>query len=182
MAYTQEPDIPDIIKGCDPEVAFQRAIKKEIEKIIDQEKSDGSLIVYFILEKFGLDLAVFMKWSDKRSLIRFFELKAFVGSRQGGVGFGNQRGEGSQVDLLQLDDQQLTLADQFIRWILVDGTKPKGTDRFAIFDNKQAKNAAMSGVSRGKQNNLRINELMKHAITWNKLSEELNIFLYYKGL
>ncbi len=173
MAHTQEPDIG---KGGNPEGEFQKAIKQEITKILDQKKSDGSLIEYFLLEKFGLDLAVFMMFENHFS-IRFFELKAFVGSRPGGVGFGNQGGEGSQVDLLLLGNQQLGLADQFIRWILVDGVKPKGEGRFAIFDNKQAKNASMGGVSRGKQNNLRVNELMRNPITWDKLSKELEHFL-----
>lgn len=76
-----------------------------------------------------------------------------------------------------LGDQQLNLADQVIRWILVDGIKPKGTSRFAIFDNKQAKSAAMGGVSKGKQNNLQVNKLMRSAITWDKLSEALEHFL-----
>jgi len=173
MAYTHEPDIK---KGGKPEGKFQKAIEGEINKMLAQKKSDGSLIEYFILENFGLDLAVFTRF-DNHIAIRFFELKAFVGSRQRGVGFGNQRGQGSQVDLLLPENRQLSLADNFVRWILVDGTKPKGADRFAIFDNKQAKNAAMGGVSRGKQNNLRVNNLMRNAITWDKLSKKLECFL-----
>lgn len=173
MPYTQEPDI---IKGCNPEGKFQKAIEGEIKKILDQKKSDGSLIGHFILENFGLDLAVFTRF-DSRFSIRLFELKAFVGSRQGGVGFSNQRGKGSQIELLLLGNQQLSLADHFTRWIFVNGTKPKGTNRFAIFDNRQAKNVTMGGVSRGKQNNLRVNELMRNAETWDELSEELEHFL-----
>ncbi len=174
MAHIQEPDI---IKGCGPEETFHRAIKNEIEEILSRMKSDRSLIEYFILDKFGLDLAIFMKWFDGSSTIRLFEIKAFVRSRQGGVGFGNRRGEGSQVDLLLLQEKQLILADEFIRWILVDGTKPKGTRRYAIFSSREAKSAAMGGVKRGKQNNLRVNQLMRNALTWDQLSEELKRFL-----
>ena len=141
---------PDILKGRNPEGVFQRAVLEEVNQILMDGKREGSLIDYFILEKFGLDLAVFMKHVENRTSLRLLELKAFVGSRQGGVGFGAQRGEGPQVDLLGLKGQQLGLADQFIRWIVVDGTKPSGTDRFAIFDNKGGKDAAMGGVRKGK--------------------------------
>lgn len=174
MAYAKEPEI---IKGQNPEGTFQIAIKKEITKMLDQKIIDDILKEYIILEKFGLDIAVFLKWADNRSSIRFFELKAFVGSRQGGVGFGNRRGEGSQVELLLLGDRKLGLADQFIRWILADGTKSKGIERFVIFNNKQAKNSAMGSVKKGKQNNFRVNVLMRKAITWNKLLEEIEHFL-----
>lgn len=117
-----------------------------------------------------------MKWSNGHFTAHFFELKAFVGSRQGG-GFGNQKGEGSQVDLLLLGNSQLSLANQFIRWLLVDGTRPKESSRFAIFDNNEAKNAAMGDVRRGKQNNLRVNDLMKSAITWTQLIESIRTFI-----
>ena len=174
MAYTHEPGI---VKGRNPEGALRRAIGEEIRRILDQKKAEASLIEYFVLQNFGLDLAVFAKWADNRSSIRFLELKAFVGSRQGGVGLGNQRGEGSQIDLLLLGNQQLSMADQLIRWILVDGTAPKGGKRYALFDNKQAKNAATGGLRRGKQNNLRVRELMRNAVSWDRLSEELDHFL-----
>lgn len=171
MTYTQEPNI---VQGSKPEDTFQKAITEEIKKIL--EKKSQSLVEYFILPNFGLDVAVFMQWPDC-STARFFELKAFVGSRQGGVGFGNQHGEGLQVDLLLLGSSQLKLADQLIRWMLVDGTRPIGSRRFVIFNNDQAKNSAMGGVSRGKQNNLRVNNLIANAITWDDLSAELESFL-----
>lgn len=175
MAFSQEPNIA---KGYDAESSFQRAIKEEIEKMLDQKRIEGTLIEYFILENFGLDIAVFIHWQDNRYSIRCFELKAFLGLRPDGVGFGNRQGVGLQVDLLILGVQKLNLADQFIRWILVDGTKLKGTDRFVIFDNIQAKNAAMGGVvARGKTNNFRVNQLIKKAISWNELSKEIESFL-----
>lgn len=173
MAYTQEPDI---VQGSEPEETLRKSIIEEIEKILEQKKLSQPLIEYFLLQNFGLDVAVFVTWIN-RSTVRFLELKAFVAQRQGGVGFGNQQGKGSQVDLLLLGKSQLNLADQFIRWIVVDGTKPKGSTRFAILNNNQAQNAAMGGVRREKQNNFRLNTLMSNAITWNELSKALEAFL-----
>ena len=168
---------PDIIQGSSPEETLQKAVVEEIKKFLSNRKSNGHLIEYFIIEKLGLDIAIFMKDLQNRFTVLFLEFKAFVGSRQGGVGFGNQRGDGVQVDLLLLDNSKLSLANQFIRWILVDGTKPKGSSRFVIFDNDQAKSAAMGGVKKGKQNNFRVNDLMRNAITWTELIESLNRFI-----
>ena len=123
MSGVEEPDVE---QAKQPEEIFRRAVIRVIKNILERKKEKNSLIEYFILQNFGLDIAVFMKWSDNRSTVRFFELKAFVGSRQGGVGFGDSRGRGPQVDLLLHEDQQLDLANKFIRWLLVIGTKPKG--------------------------------------------------------
>jgi len=177
VIYVEHTEEPDILKGHNPEDTFQKAIKQEIALMLDDQKSKGYLVNYFILEYFGLDLAVAMKRPNGRSSIRFLELKAFVGSRQGGVGFGDRCGEGSQVDLLILAGQQPALCDRFVRWILVDGTKPKGSNRYVIFNNKQAENAAMGGVRKGKQNNLRVNDLLKYGTTWDRLLEEIAYFL-----
>jgi hypothetical protein len=174
MAFTKEPDI---IKGHNPEETLQRAIKEEICKILDEKKTDGTLTTYFILERFGLDLTVVIKWSDNRCSIRLLELKAFVASRQGGVGIGNQSGEGSQIELLLLDADQMSVCDEFVRWLLIDGTRPRTTARFAFFGMKAAKNAAMGTVRKGKQNNLKVNQLMEEALTWNELSTNLKQFL-----
>ena len=177
MGYVEEPEIT---KGSNPEDTFQKAVVEELKKFLAEKKSNGTLVEYFILEKFGLDIAIFIKWPNNHFTVRFFELKAFVGSRQGGVGFGNQKGEGSQIDLLLLENSQLSLANQFIRWVLVDGTKPKGSSRFAIFDNNEAKNAAMGGVRRDKQNNLRVNDLMRNAITWTQLIKRIRTYIMLK--
>lgn len=174
MAHTTEPDISRSSRN--PHSMFKDAIVKELEEILKQTKLSQALVEYFVLTEFGLDVAVFMQWPNRLSL-RMLELKAFVGSRQGGVGFGNGKGEGPQVDLLLLGNTRLHLADQYIRWILVDGTKPSGTKRFTIFDNSRAKSEAMGDVSRGKQNNLRISPLMTGAVTWDDLSRELQSFL-----
>ena len=173
MAFVPEPYVSQGIQK--PEAILQEAVTHEIEKILEKSK-DKSLVEYFILPHFGLDIAVFIH-RNGHFTGRFLEFKAFVGSRQGGVGFGNGQGDGSQVDLLLLEATKLHSANQYIRWILMDGTKPFGTKRFAVFDNSLAKAAAMGGVSRGKQNNLRVKSLMTAAITWDDLSRELESFL-----
>jgi len=174
MPISQEPEI---MKGHSPEATFQSVIKFETSKILDQRKAEGFLIAYFILEYFGLDLAVFMKWADGRYSFKLLELKTFVGQRQGGVGVGNQRGQGSQIDLLLLNDEQLNVCDEFIRWIFVDGTIQAGKKRYALFGTRDGKNAVMGKVRRGKQNNLRVSDLRKNMISWNTLVEQLEQFL-----
>ena len=174
MAHTAEPHISQ--SSRDPHGTFRNAIVEETEEILKQAKLGRALVECFVLTEFGLDVAVFVHWPDRLSL-RLLELKPYVGSRQGGVGFGNGKGEGCQVDLLLLSNPRLHLADQYIRWILVDGTKPAGAKRFAILDNSRAKSEAMGGVSRGKQNNLRINPLMTDALSWDDLSGQLQSFL-----
>lgn len=174
MPISQEPEI---MKGHSPEATLQLAIKSETSRILDQRKAEGILVTYFILEYFGLDLAVFMKWADGRCSFKLLELKAFVGQRQGGVGVGNQRGQGSQIDLLLLNGEQLTVCDEFMRWIFVDGTVQAGKRRFAFFGTRDAKNAVMGKVQRGKQNNLRVSDLRKNVISWNELLEQLEQFL-----
>jgi len=168
---------PDIETGLRPEETFQAAIKEGVRLALDQLISNGTLGQYFILEKFGLDIAVFLRWQDNSVSAKFLEMKAFVGSRQGGVGFGNGKGEGPQVELLLLDSGKLGVADRFVRWVLVDGTKEKGIERYTIFDSNQARRSAMGQVTKGKQNNLRVQELMRDAMTWNKLLNEIRVFL-----
>ncbi len=174
MAFMPEPNILPGIPN--PEAILQEAVTGEVVKILERSKANQSLAEYFVLSGFGLDLAVFMQ-QNGHFTVRFLEFKAFVGSRQDGVGFGDRYGKGSQVDLLLLGNTRLRLADQHIRWILVDGTKPFGTKRFAIFSNSCAKGEAMGGVSREKQNNLRIKSLMTTAITWDDLSTEVESFV-----
>jgi hypothetical protein len=168
---------PDISRDSCPEGKFREAVINAIEKILEDKKEAGSLVEYFRLEDFGLDIAFFMEWSDNRSTVRFLELKAFVGSRKGGVGFGDAQGRGLQVDILYRENSQLELANRFIRWLLVDCTRNKGSERFVIFDNIQAEAAAMGGVGRRKQNNFRINALIKNATTWDRFLKKLEEFL-----
>jgi len=171
MMFTPEPE------NVYPEREFRQAILREIEELCNHERSAGSLLDYFVLEDFGLDVAVFTRRANGQSSVRFFELKAFGGQRAGGVGFGDSRGEGREVDLLSLNERKLAVADEFVRWILASDLVEHKANRYAIFDNHQARDAAMGGLARGKQNNLRVNQLMLQAVTWERLSEEIQCFL-----
>src|SRR3989338_5754468 len=136
MAYTEEPTIR---KGGEPEKTFHKAIKNEIEEILNKSKLNGKIILYFILENFGLDLCVCTKCVTGDFSIKFIEIKAFVESRKNAVGFGDSRGDGSQVDLLCLEDTKLNLANSFIRWVMVDAHQQQNNlQTYAIFDNAVA--------------------------------------------
>jgi hypothetical protein len=65
------------------------------------------------------------------------------------------------------------ICDEFIRWLFVDGTKPKARARFALFGTKTGKSDAMDSVRKGKQNNLGVNQPMEEAITWNESCRNL---------
>jgi len=175
MAHTPEPDLA--ARASPPERTLQLALLEEIEAILGDKKAKGMLSEYFVLQGFGLDLAVFAEGAGGVASCVFFELKAFVGARADGVGFGNGRGRGSQIDLLMLNLSQLNLADAVIRWVVVDGTRSWGTARYAFFDNSRAQAAAMGGVRPGKHNNLRVSALLQNAITWYQLSQEVERFL-----
>jgi hypothetical protein len=162
---------PEIIKHENPEQTLQHSLILEIRSLFNQSKAD-----YFLIEGFGLDIAIFTKRNEV-SYSRFLELKAFVGNRPGGVGIGTSKGRGAQIDLLLLPASELQLADAFMRWVLVDGTLPKGSPRYAYFTCTQASKAVMGKVARGKQNNLRVSYFQKHLITWDQLSDELLHFL-----
>lgn len=111
MEDLQEPNIE---QGINPENTFQVEVVQELKKFLEEKNHNGTLSEYFILEKYGLDIAICTKWSNGHLMVRFFELKAFVGSRRGGVGIGDQKGEGNQLNLLLLENLQLSLANEFI--------------------------------------------------------------------
>lgn len=169
MAYTKEPLIE---KGQDPEKIFQIAFKNELISILKTKKDNNIIQEFLLIDGFGLDIAAFQKSNENMKAI-FFELKAFVGSRAGGVGFGNSKGKGTQVDILLMAEAQIKVIDECVFWILVDGTKPVGERRYVLFTSTEAKRVAMNGVQAGKQNNLRINELLLNAISWEELSTRI---------
>src|SRR4051812_35621065 len=76
-----------------PEAAFQSAVVSVVEDVLRAENRRFAL-----MERFGLDVAVFLDASP--ATVRLLEVKAFNAQRMGGVGFGNGRGIGPQVDLL----------------------------------------------------------------------------------
>lgn len=172
MAHSEEPSLK---QGNKPELLFQNALITEIKSILSLRKESGTLSNFFIIPRFGLDIAVFLK-NGNRSSVRFIEIKVYKGDRPGGVGFGNQKGEGIQVDLVSLDQEALMLADQFIRWVVYDSTR-QGEERFALVTNSTIKASAMGEVKQGKQNNIRIKDLKDSMVTWAQLMLELEGFL-----
>ena len=154
-----------------PEGRFQEAVAAAIE---DTLTAAGRR--FLVLQRFGLDIAVFMA-NQPQNVIRLFEVKSYNEQRPGGVGFGNRRGQGAQVDLLLCLDASLPLLDGMIRWVYADATLPPGSPRYALFTCAKAKAAAMGGVARGKQNNLRTSALRDCLVAWNQLCEELHSFL-----
>jgi hypothetical protein len=107
----------------------------------------------------------------------FIECKAYNGQRQGGVGFGNGQGEGPQVDILTIEDRGASVLDPHVRWVIVDATMPYKSERFALFDNRQARAAAIGGVASGKQNNFRLAALKDGMTTWTVFCERLKAFV-----
>jgi hypothetical protein len=157
---------PIVTAISQPEASLQAAFVAQLRSDLTARE-----VPFVLIESFGLDVAVF---ATPNGLDRnvFFELKAFVGQRAGAVGFGNQKGLGPQVDLLydsvagsHHEPDVLRRLDRNIRWLLVDGTRPIGTERYALFTSEQAQVAAMGGVRPGKQNNLRIKSFV-HWHSW----------------
>lgn len=160
---------PEIALGKNPEQSFQQALMAEIRSLLTQDVSN-----FILVESFWVDIAAFIEM-DGHNYVRMIEVKAFVGNR---LGIGNGSGKGSQIDLLIHSPEELKVVDSSIRWVLGMGTLPKGSPRYAIFTSVQAKDAAMGeGVTRGKQNNLRVADFESQLITWDELIRMLRQFL-----
>lgn len=153
-----------------PEKHFERALDAVIRANLLNS------VAAAIVPRFGLDLAIFMHHLIASRVV-FVEAKSYGGQRQGGVGFGNGVGEGPQVDLLLSSMDQLTVLDSHVRWAFADATQPWGTTRYALLTCSEARDAAMGGVARGKQNNFRISALAGHSIYWPAFCEKLVAFL-----
>jgi hypothetical protein len=170
---------PILESGKQAEATFQRALVATIHAARNSVN-----LPFVVIERFGLDIAVLIGNKDQLR-IKMLELKAFVGGRPGGVGFGDSQGRGPQVDLLwdgqknqPRSPQELELLDHSVRWVLAFGLKPIGTPRYAMFTCKEAQKAAMGGVHPGKQNNLRITEFEKGLLTWNALCDRIQNFVF----
>jgi hypothetical protein len=156
-----------------PERVFEMTIVEVVRDLV-REARCGCLVV----PKFGLDVALFLRTSGGGAYSRFLEVKVYAAGRPGGLGFGTPKGTGPQVELLLNTEQDLRLVDDAVRWVLADATRAKGSARYALFDSRRAKSAAMNGVSKGKQNNLRMSALAVGYITWPSLVKELRQFLF----
>ena len=155
-----------------PEAKFQEALVSLIKDFLSAGNRRFAL-----LQRFGLDVAVFCEASSGATVVRFFEVKAFGGQRMGGVGFGNGRGLGPQVDLLLAPDDCLCLFGPTVRWAYADATQNPGTARYALFTCETAKKAAMRDVLRGKQNNLRVSALRPSLLNWADFCSQVKHFL-----
>jgi len=155
-----------------PESAFEAAV---LDAVRDLVRDAGWS--YLVVPRFGLDLALFLA-REGRAYTRFLEVKVYAARRPGGIGFGTQKGEGPQVELLLCPDQDLALLDTAVRWILADATRPAGSARYALFDCRRAKAAAMGGVRKGKQNNLRMSALQDCFQAWPELLGQLQRFMF----
>src|SRR5579859_1349998 len=158
-------------KDVYPEERFQSAIVAVMRDVLN---ASGQKFV--LLEGFGLDIAIFIA-TPYGSIARFIEVKAFGAQRMGGVGFGNGRGVGAQVDLLLTHDNCLSLLDPIVRWTYVDATREIGSKRYCLFTCEKAKVGAMGGVARGKQNNLRISAFEQNLVDWVQLQIQIQQFL-----
>ncbi|MGH9870351.1 MAG: hypothetical protein ACREAA_19615 [Candidatus Polarisedimenticolia bacterium] len=154
-----------------PEAVLEATIIEAIREILS-----GSNRQYLLVRHFGLDVAIFVE-SAAGVVVRLVETKAFHAQRPGGVGFGTARGEGPQVELLGCAEGSLALLRPAVRWVLADATLPYGTARYAWFDSETAQAAAMGGVEKGKQNNLRISALRPCYREWPVLLSDLTAFL-----
>ncbi len=162
---------PDFKKNQKPEDVLQKSIVDCISHKMKQTD-----VKYILLEKFGFDIGMFI---NNKNIYYFksFEIKAFVGQRMGGIGFGNQKGKGPQVDLLILPLEKLKFVRPMVRWIIGNGLFPLGSPRYVFLDSEKAKNSAMREVARNKQNNFRMSAFENSYITWNQLCKEIENFL-----
>lgn len=115
--------------------------------------------------------------SPVETAFRFIEFKAYAGQRPGGIGFGDQKGRGPQVDLLMLPDALLVSLASTVTWCFADLTIPKGQRRYSAISCAEAKHAAMGKIGHGKQNNFRIKDALARPLTWDELISALENFL-----
>jgi hypothetical protein len=170
---------PAFEPGRKPEAELQKAVANAI--IATAQERD---IPFVLVKGSALDLVV-LSANKEAPRVRMLELKAFVGARRDGVGFGDQKGQGAQVDLLwdslrnrPRSSEELELVDTFVRWVLGYGLKTMGTARYAFFTCSDAQSAAMGGVGPRKQNNLKVSAFEGALITWSELIDRVTDFVF----
>jgi hypothetical protein len=156
-----------------PERSFESAIVDVVRNLLTATSQS------VIVPRFGLDIAIFMAAAGG-SRTALIEVKSFNGQRQGGIGFGNNRGEGPQVNLLLCGLEQMQILDKHVRWAFVDARQPHGSARFALITASQACKAVMGEVRSGKQNNFSVARLSPYWATWSTFCKDLSIFLLSK--
>lgn len=156
-----------------PETEFERALTPLFEAGL------RGCQTAVMVPKFGLDFAVFIQDGSRPSSL-FLEVKAYGGQRQGGVGFGNGRGEGPQVEILL--SAECNVLDQCVRWAFADATQMAGANRYAFLNCSEARAAVMGVVARGKQNNFKLSALRPHFVGWHQFVESvLRFFAAARG-
>jgi hypothetical protein len=156
-----------------PEVEFEAALVALVESFSRIHPASS------VLRRFGLDIAVCMK-DGALTRLALIEAKSYNGQRLGGIGFGNGRGEGPQVDILLQSPGQLATLDAHIRWAIADAKQPPGAARYALLTCTEAREAVMGHVSRGKQNNFSVARLKSKSMDWSVFCDRLARFLGVK--
>jgi hypothetical protein len=151
-----------------PEKEFEMALRM----VIHIASTSG--LACAIVPATGFDMAVQVIAPTPRTI--HIEVKSYGGQRQGGVGFGNGKGAGPQVDLL-VDEEQAVSRDDDVRWAFADATRAFGVPRYALLSCSEARGAAMCVVARNKQNNFRLSALKNHWVPWAEFSEKLIAFI-----
>lgn len=151
-----------------PEKEFEMALRLAVHSIGE------SKVPCAIVPGAGFDIAVQVLSSELRTVQ--VEVKSYGGQRRGGIGFGNGKGSGPQVDLL-IDAECASLRDQDVRWAFADATRQHGSARYALLTCSDARAVAMGGVARSKQNNFSLAALREHWITWHAFWDRLMDFL-----
>ena len=153
-----------------PEAEFAAALIRVVAEAL--KATAGAAVV----PSFGLDMGIFLRFGAGTRAV-FLEAKSYGAQRQGGVGFGNGRGEGPQVDLLLCSADQRAILDAHVRWAVADATRPLGSARYALLTCSEARNAVMGVVARGKQNNFRMSAINPHFVVWQSFCAALARFL-----
>jgi hypothetical protein len=147
-----------------PEKHFERAVATAVSAIDNCS----------IIAEGNFDLAIRVLAAKPKTI--HIEVKAYGMQRLGGIGFGNSKGEGPQVDLLA-SEEICANRDQDVRWAFADGTREIGSRRYALLTCSEARRSAMATVCRGKQNNFRLASLQNHWIAWPQFCEQLKYFI-----
>ncbi len=154
-----------------PEKLFEMALRNLIQASVKAQD------LTWAVPRFGLDIAAEVRYSTSSPPAHIeIEAKSYRWQRQNGVGFGTKKG-GAQVDLLLSSADQLKTLEMEVRWAFVDATQPRGAPRYALLTCSEARNAAMAGVVRGKQNNFSVAALRAHWTVWPAFCEDLRAFL-----
>ena len=153
-----------------PEEAFEASVLALLEAGMS-----GLRQRVFIVQHFGLDIAIFIGDTESSAKTLFIEVKSYSAQRMGGVGFGDGKGRGPQVEILLAGPGGP--ADGNVRWAFVDATRGFGTARYALVDCDAARIASMGGVAHGKQNNFRMSALSPYLVGWREFCKQLVDFV-----